>query len=96
MTVVKVRFFANLEIFMNKKELTMTLDDSREHTVGDILVEISRLEGKDLKGMVIGEHGRPRGSVRIVLNDKLLLKDAFETRVRDRDRILLFPLLGGG
>jgi molybdopterin converting factor small subunit len=96
LTVVKIRFFANLEIFMEKKELALTLDDSRQHTVADVVTEISRLEGKDLKGMVMEEQGRPRGSVRIVLNDRLLLKDALETEVRDGDRILVFPLLGGG
>jgi len=95
MTIVKIRFFANLEIFMDTKELMLTLDDSREHTVGDIVADIFRLHGKDLKGM-IKEHGRPGGSLRIVLNGTLLLSNVFETKVKDGDNILLFPLLGGG
>lgn len=95
-TVVTVRFVANVEIFMGKREMTLTLENSGKWTIGDVIVELSKREGKDLKSMVMDEQGRSRATVRIVLNDKLLLQDPFETKVKNGDAILIFPLLAGG
>jgi molybdopterin converting factor small subunit len=94
--VVTVKFLANVEIFMGKREMSVTLDDSKPRSVGDVIAEISRLEGKDLKGKVMDEHGKSRATVRIVLNDKLLFQDPFEAAVKEGDTILIFPLLAGG
>jgi molybdopterin converting factor small subunit len=85
-----------MEVFIGKSEMTVTLDDSRQQTIGDIIAEITRLEGKDLKTKLMDEHGRSRGAARIVLNDKLLLTDPFETVVRSGDMIWIFPLAVGG
>jgi molybdopterin converting factor small subunit len=93
---VTVRFFANVELFMGKKETALTLDDSNEPTVGDVIAEISRLEGKDLEGMVTDDQGKSRGAVRVVLNDKLLYRDPLQARVKNGDRISIFPLVVGG
>jgi MoaD family protein len=94
--VVTVKFLANVEIFMGKREMTVTLNDSNQQTVGDVITEISRLERKDLRNKVMDEEGKSRATVRIVLNDKLLLQDPFETSVKKGDTILIFPLLAGG
>lgn len=94
--IVTVKFLANVEIFMGKREAVVTLDDSKPHTVGEVITEVTRLEGKDLKGKVMDEHGKSRAIVRIVLNDKLLLQDPFEIGVKNGDTLLIFPLLAGG
>jgi molybdopterin converting factor small subunit len=94
--VVNVKFLANVEIFMGKREVVVTLDDSKPHTVGDVVTEITRLEGKDLRNKVMDESGKSRATVRIVLNDRLLFHDPFYTTVKNGDMILIFPLLAGG
>jgi MoaD family protein len=94
--IVTVKFFANVEIFMGKREITVALDDSKPQTVRDIIAEITRLEGKDLKSRVMDEQGKSRATVRIVLNDKVLFQDPFETSVKNGDTILIFPLVAGG
>ncbi len=94
--VVTAKFLANVEIFMGKREVKLRLDDSSKRTVGDVITEITKLEGKDLKSMVMDEQGNSRAMVRIVLNDRLLLQNPFEAPVKDGDMILIFPLLAGG
>ena len=94
--VVTVRFFANVQIFMGKTEVTVTMDNPNEPTIGDVISEVSRLVGKDLKGMAADEHGSSLGAVRIVLGDRLLLEKPLDTKVKNGDTILVFPLLGGG
>jgi molybdopterin converting factor small subunit len=94
--VVSVKFLANVEIFMGKREMTVTFDGSKRQTVGDVIVEITKLEGKDLKNKVMDEQGKSRATVRVVLNDKLLFQDPFEASVKNGDTILIFPLLAGG
>lgn len=94
--VVTVKFLANVEIFMGKREMTVTLGDSRPQTVGDVIAEITKLEGKDLKNKVMDEQGKSRATVRVVLNEKLLFQDPFETSVKNGDTISIFPLLAGG
>jgi molybdopterin converting factor small subunit len=94
--IVTVKFLANVEIFMKKREMKVTLDGSKRQTVGDVIVEITKLEGKDLKNKVMDEQGKSRATVRVVLNDKLLFQDPFEATVKNGDTILIFPLLAGG
>jgi len=94
--VVTVKFLANVEIFMGKREMKVTLDNSKQQTVGDVVAEVTKLEGRDLKGKVMDEQGKSRATVRIVLNDKLLFQDPFEAGVKNGDAILIFPLLAGG
>jgi molybdopterin converting factor small subunit len=93
---VTVKFLANVELFMGKREVTVTLDGSKQQKVGDVIAEITRLENKDLKSKVMDEKGKSRTTVRIVLNDRLLLQDASKAQVRDGDTLLIFPLLAGG
>jgi molybdopterin converting factor small subunit len=93
---VTVKFLANVEIFMGKREVTVTLDGSKQQKVGDVIAEITRLENKDLKSKVMDEKGKSRTTVRIVLNDRLLLQNASEAQVKNGDTILIFPLLAGG
>ena len=76
--------------------MTLTLDNSRQRTVGDVITEISRLENRDLKSKPIDEKGKSRTTVRIVLNDKLFLQNACEAQVRNGDTLLIFPQLAGG
>ena len=91
-----VKFLANVEIFMGKREVAVELDDSRQQTVGDVIAEITKLENKDLKSKLMDEKGKSRTTVRIVLNDKLLLQNASEAQVKNGDTLLIFPLLAGG
>jgi len=93
---VTVKFLANVEIFMGKREVTVTLDGSKQQKVGDVIAEITRLENKDLKSKLMDEKGKSRTTVRIVLNDKLLLQDASQAHVKNGDTLLIFPLLAGG
>jgi molybdopterin converting factor small subunit len=93
---VTVKFLANVEIFMGKREVTVTLDEGRQQTVGEVIAEITKMENKDLKGKLMDEKGKSRTTVRIVLNDKLLLQNASEAHVKNGDTLLIFPLLAGG
>ncbi len=93
---VTMKFFANIEILMGKKEVKLVFDDSKKLTVGDVIQEVSRLGGKDLKDLVMDESGKSRGRIRIVVNGELLLQDPFGASIHDGDEILMFPLLAGG
>jgi len=93
---VTVKFLANVEIFMEKREVTVTLDEGRKQTVGEVIAEITKIENKDLKSKLMDEKGKSRTTVRIVLNDKLLLQNASEAQVKNGDTLLIFPLLAGG
>jgi molybdopterin converting factor small subunit len=96
LTSVIVKFFANLEILMGRKELRLVFDDSKKLTVGDAIDEATRVGGKDLRGQVMDEGGKSLGRIRIVVNGALLLQDPFGASIRDGDEILLFPLIAGG
>ncbi len=91
-----VKFLANVEIFMGKREVTVTLDEGRKQTVGEVIAQITKMENKDLKSKLMDEKGKSRTTVRIVLNDRLLLQDASEAQVKNGDTLLIFPLLAGG
>jgi len=91
-----VKFLANVEIFMGKREVTATLDEGRKQTVGEVIAQITKMENKDLKSKLMDEKGKSRTTVRIVLNDRLLLQDASEAQVKNGDTLLIFPLLAGG
>ena len=93
---VTVKFLANVEIFMGKREVTVTLDEGRKQTVGEIIAQITKMENKDLKSKLMDEKGKSRTTVRIILNDRLLLQDASEAQVKNGDTLLIFPLLAGG
>jgi molybdopterin converting factor small subunit len=93
---VTVKFLANVEIFMGKREVTVTLDEGRKQTVGEVIAQITKMENKDLKSKLMDEKGKSRTTVRIVLNDRLLLQDASEAQVKNGDTLLIFPLLAGG
>jgi len=93
---VTVKFLANVEIFMGKREVTVTLDECRKQTVGEVIAQITKMENKDLKSKLMDEKGKSRTTVRIVLNDRLLLQDASEAQVKNGDTLLIFPLLAGG
>jgi len=93
---VTVKFLANVEIFMGKREVTVTLDEGRKQTVGEVIAEITKMENKDLKSKLMDEKGKSRTTIRIVLNDKLLLQNASEAQVKNGDILLIFPLLAGG
>ena len=93
---VTVKFLANVEIFMGKREVTVTLDEGRKQTVGEVIAEITKIENKDLKSKLMDEKGKSRTTVRIVLNDKLLLQNASKAQVKNGDTLLIFPLLAGG
>jgi len=92
---VTVKFLANVEIFMGKREVTVTLDEGRKQTVGEVIAEITKIENKDLKSKLMDEKGKSRTTIRIVLNDKLLLQNASEAQVKNGDTLLIFPLLAG-
>ena len=93
---VTVKFLANVEIFMGKREVTVTLDEGRKQTVGEVITEITKMENKDLKSKLMDEQGKSRTTIRIVLNDKLLLQNASKAQVKNGDTLLIFPLLAGG
>ena len=91
-----VKFLANVEIFMGKREVTVTLDEGRKQTVGEVIAEITKIENKDLKSKLMDEKGKSRTTIRILLNDKLLLQNASKAQVKNGDTLLIFPLLAGG
>jgi molybdopterin synthase sulfur carrier subunit len=94
---VKVRFFANVKQIMGKEEVTLNLAPSKRYRIKDILREIARSENKDLSTVLVEAQGRSRGTVRIVLNGKVVHSlDGLETTIKDGDEIAIFPLLAGG
>ena len=94
---VTVRFFANVALFMGKKEVQLTLKDGKEFTVGEIIDEIDRIEGKNLRGELLGEGEKRQVGIRIVLNGSDVdFQEKTRTKVSDGDTVSIFPLLGGG
>jgi molybdopterin converting factor small subunit len=95
-TTVTVKFFANVEILMGRKEVSLVFDDSKKPTVGDAIREVTKLGGKDLGSQVMDGSGKSLGRIRIVVNGELLHHEPFGVSIHDGDEILVFPLLAGG
>ena len=94
---IHIKFFANVKKSMGKDEITLNLAPSKHYSIRDILKEIERSENKELFHLSSEAQGVPIGSVRIVLNGKIIHSfGELETTVHDGDRIANFPLLAGG
>ena len=69
---LKVKFYVNLIEFIGKEEMQVDLADSEEHTIREVISKIDELEGKGFKKKALGTEARPIGSIRIVLNGKMV------------------------
>ena len=95
--IIGIRFFANVKKFMGKGEITLNLAPSKHYSIRDILKEIERSENKELFHLTSDAQGVPIGSVRVVLNGKIIHSfGGLEKTVHDGDRIAILPLLAGG
>ncbi|MHA1754748.1 MAG: MoaD family protein [Candidatus Odinarchaeia archaeon] len=94
---VKVRFLANMGIFMGINQMELEFEDYSTVKIIDVLEKITSLTGKNLKAKIMNEKGESTGRVRIVLNGKDIVSlSKFETKVSDGDEISMFPALGAG
>ena len=94
---VKVRFLANMAIFMEIKEITVNFDNKENVTVGDVIRKVTDTTGKDLKGKVMNEKGESTGRVRIIIKGRDIVSlERFQTKVSENDEVSMFPALGAG
>lgn len=94
---VVVKFYANIALYMQKKEVNLTLDKSKNYTIGNIIDEVSRIENKNLRSKLINANGKRQLGIRILLNGvNVDFKEKMDTPVKDGDVISMFPLIGGG
>jgi MoaD family protein len=91
------KFYVNVRDIIGKKEIEINLAGSEGHTIRDVIDKIDELEDNGFKEKVMGTDDRPRGSIRIVLNGKMIdtLK-RFDTEVKNGDDVAFFPLIAGG
>jgi molybdopterin converting factor small subunit len=93
---IRVKFLANVGIFMEIKEINLELNQINV-TIRDIIEEITKITGKDLKGKVMNEMGESTGRVRIIVNGKDIVSlQRFNTPILEKDEISMFPALGAG
>ena len=96
-TKLKAKFYINVRDFIGKKEIEVNLDGTEKHTIREVIEKIDELEGKGFKEKVMGTEARPGGSIRIVLNGKLIdVLKRFDTEVKTGDEVAFFPLIAGG
>ncbi len=96
-TSLKAKFYVNVRDFIGKNEIEVKLDGTERHTIREVIEKLDTLEGKGFKEKIIGTEARPGGSIRIVLNGKMIdtLKH-FDTEVKTGDEVAFFPLIAGG
>ncbi|MHA1239054.1 MAG: MoaD/ThiS family protein [Candidatus Odinarchaeia archaeon] len=95
--MVKVKFLANLAIFMGRSEMDIPLDEGKKYTVRDLIEIITEKTGKDLKSKTLGEKRVALGAVRILINGRDINSlNRFDTELKDSDEVAMFPALGAG
>jgi MoaD family protein len=96
-TRLKAKFYVNVRNIIGKKEMEINLDGEKAHTIRDVIEKIDNHAGNGFKEKAMGTEARPGGSIRIVLNGKMI--DAlkrFDTEVKTGDEVAFFPLIAGG
>lgn len=95
--MVKIRFLANLGIFMGRSQMEISLDKGKKYTVKDLIEIITEKTGKDLKSKTLEKQRVSLGAVRILVNGRdINTLKKFDTEIKDTDQIDMFPALGAG
>ena len=96
-TKLKAKFYVNVRDIIGKKEIEVNFDGEETHTIRDVIKEIDGMVGKGFKEKALGSEARPGGSIRIVLNGKMIdAINRFDTEVKTGDEVSFFPLIAGG
>lgn len=92
---VTVFFWANIKQIAGRRELDIELSSCSSCTLEQILTEVNNHTGLRLGGYNSqGEDGVP---VRVVVNSQIIHSlEKYHAKIKDGDRITIFPLLASG
>ena len=92
---VELRYYAMVRDAAGKRSETLALPDGA--TVMDLINHLIALYGDRFRGYVYDGDGRPLGYLMFSVNDADIRSlNGFDTFLRDGDRVLVMPPIGGG
>jgi len=94
---VTLRFYALLRELVGRKELIVNLDNDDARVI-DVLEAIKREISEEVYNKIISFYNREKGPrLVILLNGRNVVHlEGLETKVKDGDRVDVFPPAGGG
>jgi len=95
MIAVKISFLSLLKDRMGVKELNMDLEDNS--TINDVFTKLFEKFGEDIKTVLVKKTGDINDHVVIMLNQKNIRSlDELNTKIHNKDEIILLPAIAGG
>lgn len=93
MATVTVRFFATVREITGTKSIEIEAED-----INDMLTKLGQTYGKSFTNAVIdSSSGQLKRFYSCMVNGKRIeLIDGYQTRLKDKDVVALFPPVGGG
>lgn len=92
---VELRYYAMVRDAAGKRAETLSLPEGA--TVMDLIDRLVGLYGEQLRGYLFDEDGALRDYLIFSVNEQDIRSlDGYETVLRDGDRVLVMPPIGGG
>jgi len=92
---VELRYYAMVRDAAGKRDETLSLPDGA--TVKDLINHLIALYGDRFRGYVYDDDGRPLDYLMFSVNEvDIRSLNGFDTVLRDGDRVLVMPPIGGG
>ena len=93
--IVTVRFFTTLRELAREREEEIELESAV--TVGDLMSILSEKYGRQFTDYLYDKRGNVRSYLMFLVNGKSITAfQGLETELRDRDKVAILPLVGGG
>ncbi len=95
MIAVKISFLSLLKSRIGVKNLNMDLED--DSTINDVFAKLFEKYGEDIKNVLVKKTGDLNDHVVIMLNEKNIRSlDELNTKIQNKDEIILLPAIAGG
>ena len=92
---VVVRFFASVREITRRKE--EELEFSHVITLKELLTQLSKIYDEKFTDYLFDGKGNVRSYIQILVNGRgISLLEGFKTKLKDGDKIAIFPPVGGG
>ncbi len=92
---VELRYYAMVRDAAGKRAETLSLHEGA--TVKGLIDRLVVLYGEQLRGYLYGDDGRILDYLLFSVNEQdIRILDGYETVLRDGDRVLVMPPIGGG
>ncbi|MFQ6068398.1 MAG: ubiquitin-like small modifier protein 1 [Candidatus Bathyarchaeia archaeon] len=93
---ISVWLFTTLRELAGKREETIEFS-ARTVTVNDVLEELVKRHGKEFKDYLYDKEKKVRGHLQFLVNGRSVsLLEDLETQLKEGDRLVIIPPVGGG